>query len=126
MTHTEPPPYETNYEGLFGLLSKYIPLLDASVPGGWKLAYRSYSMTSWHHVASDVVVIVGKSTDGWNVYVRDPNTGYKFQTLPKKASRWNAFSAAQDFMAGEPLMLVDERPYDGLVTLEKLSEGEPA
>lgn len=116
-TDQDTEPFETNYEGLFGKLCKHIPLFDAKAPRDWIIAYRSYRLTAWHNPVMEATIICEKSSDGWNVYIRDHRTGGRHQVLPKNTYRWKAFDAVRAFFAGEPLMKADSTE-GGLFTEE--------
>ena len=112
-------PFETNYEGLFGKLCKYVPLFDVQSPSGWKVAYRSYDLTAWHNPLMQATLICEKSSDGWNVFIKDHNTGKRHRTLPKNTNRWKAFEAARAFFNGEPLIKAEG---SGLIKSEELED----
>lgn len=106
---------ETDYAGTFGVLCERVPLFDASAPDGWQLAYRGYDLTAWYHPSDDVEIACKKHSDGWNIRIRDHQTGAYYRTLPTNATRWNAFEAVRAFFDGEPLMA--DSAEGGLISL---------
>ena len=115
------PPTQTRYDGWFGRLCKIIPLFDARTPGGWTLAYRSFTKTSWYHTETDVVLTVERLSDGWYVQVWDFLEDDRYLAVPTATSRWKAFDAAQQFLEGDdPLLPTDSSDWDGVLTLERV------
>ena len=89
------------------------------------MTYRGWTGTIWYHIEYDVTAECSKQPDGWTVRIRDERTGSVYETLPRNASRSNAYDAVRQYLTSEGPLLVDNKSdfgdmWDGVLTPETL------